>query len=131
LKTKNPSDNVIPVPEAIVDQWVGLVLDAEKLNEKPSGGVIVEQKIFEKLWESWRGAEKPPRVDFASQLVLVVASRETKYAGLFFNGPNEEGDIKLVTPVHASPPTKGFSYAITVVKRNGIKAVDGRPIPTK
>jgi hypothetical protein len=122
---------VVAVPEALVAQWAGLVPEAEKEQDKPARGVLVEPGAFAKLWHSWRGNEKPPPVDFASHLVLVVASREAKYAGLSFTGPDAAGDIKLVPTVHASPPTTGFSYVIAVVKRHGIKAVDGWPIPAQ
>src|SRR5260370_17014990 len=67
-KATNPEENVIPVSDAIVNQWVGLVLDAEKAIEKPADGVIAEQKTFEELWSSCRQAETPPQADFASHL---------------------------------------------------------------
>jgi hypothetical protein len=129
--SSNPADNAFPVPDAIVEQWAGLVPDAEKVQDKPASAVLVEPEAFEKLWHSWRGNEKPPKVDFAFHLVLVAASREVTYAGLAFNGHDVKGDIKLCTTVHSSLPKKAFSYVIKIVKPDGIKSVDGRPILAK
>ena len=129
VKSVHSSDNVIPISSAVIKQWVGIVLDAAEFNETPLRQVIVEQEVFEALWNSWRKGEEPPQVDFDSQFVVVVASREDTFAGLSIESPDAEGDAKLILPVHASPPAKGLSYAIAIIDRNGIKTIERKPIP--
>jgi hypothetical protein len=126
----NPADNVFAVPDAAVLQWTGVVPDQERENDMPAGGVIASQASFESLSRSWRGSEVPPVVDFAMYLVLVDASRESQFAGLSFKGPDEKGDIQLITAAKASPPPQGIGYIIALVKRPGIKSVNGQLIPT-
>jgi hypothetical protein len=124
-------ENVVSVPDAMVQQWTGGGPDAEAVKRMPPGGMITNREAFEQVWHAWRGEEQPPPVDFGSHLVLALASQEISYAGLSFDGPDAKGNIKLITLAGAGPPTKGFSYVIALVKRKGIESVNGQPVPGK
>jgi uncharacterized protein (TIGR03067 family) len=54
-------------------QWLGQVRD-RKLQAQCPKGPITRQEDFAKLWKMLRGAEQPPKVDFAKEFVLVETS---------------------------------------------------------
>src|SRR5262245_18780521 len=78
-KAAHPFENVIPLSDAVIKQWVGIVMDAAELNVAPLRQVIVEQQAFASLWNSWRKGEEPPEVDFDSQFVVAVADQNDTF----------------------------------------------------
>jgi hypothetical protein len=81
---------------------------------------------FQKLW-----VKIPLKVDFDRHIVLVVATRftNTKIAARL----DEKGDLIVKGVPHPDardkkPLTRGFSYEIGVISREGIKTINGKAI---
>lgn len=102
----------------------GSVDDAELAKDAPK--VIAATADLEKLWKSWGRADKPPKVDFMKELVVITTTRGSKLrlvVTLDENGNMEVGGFgtKDLRP--------GFRYVIGIVPREGVKTVGGKELP--
>jgi len=111
----------------IIGTWTGKMADAKPRQAAPAAGFIADAEAWNKLWKAWRGDQAAPQIDFAGELVLV----ET------IDGPNQIGitaridDAGNVTvmgmgTMMAGP---GFGYGMARISRDGVKCVNGKPVP--
>ncbi len=119
----------------VLRSWDGILDDVKLLAAAPPGtapdqggvGVLTEEKAWAILWKAWRPNEKPARVDFTQELVLVFT----------LGGPNrisppdlvldDKGDLKAHA-VATLLPGDGFCYKIAVIRRDGIKTIHGKGV---
>jgi hypothetical protein len=114
-----------PTEVKATNAWKGSVGDVKLRNEKPDNGVIADAKGFEKLVKAWN-VEKVPALDFTNELVLVdttVGSSLNLTAIL-----DESGNLK-VTSIATRDFGPGFRYVIISVSKEGVKTVNGKPLP--
>ena len=115
-----------PTPIKATNMWQGSVEDEKLQKEMPENGVITNAKDFEKLVKAWKVADKVPEVDFDKEIVLVAktaGSKVTLSAVL-----DEKGNLK--TGGFASNDlVPGFRYIIISVPKEGVKTVQGKPLP--
>ena len=98
----------------------------EKLQKQaPESGVIVSQKGWEKLAKAW-GIKDAPKVDFDKE-ILVVATTVGSRLNL---SPkvDDKGDLKVLA-IATRDLRPGFRYAIKSVSKEGVKTVNGKPLP--
>src|SRR5262245_50196526 len=53
----------------LTNEWKGSVDDANLQKGAPE--VITTQQGLEKLWKAWKLADKPPKVDFDKEIVII------------------------------------------------------------
>jgi hypothetical protein len=128
IVSSDTASNVVQVPAGVERPWSGIISDADKEKERPASGVIGTEKDFQDLWQSWRGNEELPKIDFAQLFVVVMTSKEDPLVGLSFEGPDASGNIKLIPLVGPGKMHRGFSYVMMQVPRDGIKSVEGKPV---
>jgi hypothetical protein len=114
-----PSRNAV-----VVKQWRG-VLPIDRAPMRVSH--VTEAATLAKLWKSWEVSDPLPKVDFSRQIVLAAIVR----SGLVkFMGPVIDADGDLKKNVVATPDVPNYwSWAISVVERDGVVSVDGEPVP--
>jgi hypothetical protein len=113
-------------PVRPVKEWSGSVDDAELAKEAPE--FITEAKELEKLWKSWKLADKVPEVDFDKELVVVtttVGSNLSLFAKL-----DDKGNL-TVGGIATQDIAPGFRYVIATLSRDGIKTVNGKELSRK
>jgi hypothetical protein len=100
--------------------------DTALWKERPAKGYIADAKGWEALWDKWGAGQPRPPVDFAKELLLVAADTGPRVAGV---QPTQTaaGDLRFSYPVNGAGT--GFSYRILKVSREGVKSVNGKPLP--
>lgn len=109
-----------------VKQWVGVIKDAKVKGAAKSGDVITDADTFEKLWKAWQPKAELPKVDFATQFVLVVVSEyEPEFLSLY-DGP----DKWKWSNSNKSPKAikDGFGWGVGVFDRKGVGEVSGKKL---
>jgi hypothetical protein len=93
----------------------------------PATGFLTDEKAYLKLWKMWNKDVKPPKVDIATELVLVatIDCAKNKLGGDF--KLNDAGDLKATyaSTLVAGP---GFAWRMFVLPRDGIKTIGGKPV---
>ena len=106
--------------------WKGSVADEKLAQQKPENGVVTNSKDFEKLVKAWTVADKVPEVDFDKELILVdttVGSLLNLSATL-----DDKGDLKAIG-IGTRDFLPGFRYVLISVPKEGVKTVNGKPLP--
>ncbi len=116
-----------PQPIKILDSWKGTMTDAARKELAPAEGFVVEGERWAKLWKAWRGREELPEIDFDKQMILVFTAE----------GPNNvgceptldaQGNVQaLAMSTLIGGP--GFGYLILCIPREGVRSVNGIPLP--
>ena len=100
-------------------------LDDLTLQDKsPKSGVVVSAAGWKALQEAW-GIKDAPKVDFDKTLLVVATTR-----GSVLKVSPKVTDGNLTTlAVSTRDLRPGFRYAIESVSREGVKTVNGQPLP--
>jgi hypothetical protein len=105
-------------------QWRGSVDDVS-LTALARGPVVASQTELEKLWKGWAIKDAMPKVDFSKELVLVATSRGSRLN----LRPVVQGDDLRAGAISTRDLRPGFRWHLVTVPRQGIKTVDGKPVP--
>jgi hypothetical protein len=108
------------------NKWSGSVDDEALLKEAPKQGFIADEKTFTKVWKAWKVGDKVPTIDFKKELAVfetTSGSRLNVNARL-----TEDGDLKVLG-LATRDLVPGFRYQILIVPREGVKTVNGKPLP--
>lgn len=112
-------------PAAEFQSWNGSHPDHTLESRAPQDGLITTAKAWEALRDAWQlGNDKV--VDLDKNLVLVGTTRGSRIAGKPVL--NAEGDLRFA-PISTRDLRDGFRYLIYVVPRQGVKTVNGKPLP--
>lgn len=107
-----------------VEQWAGVLKDAKLKELAKSGDVITDAEAFEKLWKAWQPKADLPKVDFATQFVMVVVSEyEPEFLSLY-GGPMWKWSNSNKSPKKVS----GFGWGVGVFDRKGVDEVSGKKL---
>jgi hypothetical protein len=111
--------------------WPGEI-KLELRRQAPPNGFIANDEAWAKLWRAYRGNDELPKIDFDKKMVLVEVGRDPNQLGYDSEGLilNEEGDLKAIfmsTLVGYVNP-KTCRYMFLLISREGVKAVNGKPI---
>lgn len=100
-------------------------VDDEKLIDKaPKGGVVVSQKAWKELADAW-GVKDAAKVDFDKTLLVVATTRGSQ---LRLTPQLKDGDLKVLA-LGTRDLRPGFRYVIESFPREGVKTVNGQPLP--
>ena len=112
-----------PKPKLTVD-LSGSVADVGLMKKAPEGYVIVSEKAWKELAEAW-GLKDPPKVDLTKELLVVVTTRGSR---LTLTPRVKDGDLRPEA-ISTRDLRDGFRYAIQSHPRDGVKTVNGKPLP--
>jgi hypothetical protein len=122
-KSDNPKD---PIKKPTVE-LSGSLDNFGLATQAPPGGVIVTAREWQRLSEAWV-IKNPPKVDFDKEFLVVATTQAGK---LVLNTKlNENGDL-LAKALDNGDIQSGFRYAVLSVKRDGVKTVNGKPLPVE
>jgi hypothetical protein len=119
---KDPAD---PVLKPTVD-LTGTLPNPDLANLAPKSGIIVNQKEYDRLTQAWT-VKNPPKVDFQKELLLVAAARSSQVT--IEPKLDEAGDLRANVLTNKDDTAGVTRYAIRSVRRDGVKTVNGKPIP--
>lgn len=106
------------------EQWAGSVEDSGLLGKPPLA--ITTAKGWEAQWKAWKLEGEAPKVDFAKHFVVVQTTTGGKL-NLRLK-LTAEGDLK-VAGLATRDLRPGFRYVLGTVPREGVKTVNGTPLP--
>jgi len=107
-------------------QWSGKFHDSVKQSRAPRLDFISDRVTFWLVWNSWRGDEPVPEIDFEKKLVLLAMTSGPNSVSLDAS-LDRTGNVSLQsTSTLVGGP--GFGYTMKVVNRDGIQTVQGVPI---
>jgi hypothetical protein len=120
---KAADTGVQPIERPTVD-LSGDVNDQTRQKNAPVTGVITSQKEWDDLVKAW-GIKDSPKVDFSKEILVVGVSDATSFTMV----PTvKDGDLVIATA--ASKETRdGFRWKVVSVPREGLKTVNGKPLP--
>ena len=109
--------------------WKGEVPLARRASA-PAAGFVADKAAWARLWKAFRGDEAAPDVDFAKELVLVAVNKDPNPIALraYLDG---RGNLTVERPTGRAlyPDPKASKYQFAVVKRTGVKKVQGQGVP--
>jgi hypothetical protein len=107
-------------------KWNGSIADLALQKETPANGCITDAKTFEKLWKAWQIGDKTPDVDFKTEMIVVTTTRggQVRLALRL----DEKGNLN-VGGLATRDLRPGFRYVVGVIKREGVKTVNGKELP--
>jgi len=114
-------------PVKAEETWSGRFAGEDKEALKklaPPNNVITDQKTFEKLWKAWRTEVKVPQIDFAKKFVVVATTGGPNMLNAKFTlDDNGNLGVQAETTLVEGP---GFGYVLSLLDRDGVKAVQGK-----
>jgi len=115
-------------PVQLERTWDGEV-KIELKSDAPADGCLVSQEKWNKLWKAYRGNEETPNVDFANELVLVAVNKDPNRISIQAT-LDANGDLSVTyrTTLMAVMNPTTCRYQFAVIKREGIKTINGKPI---
>jgi hypothetical protein len=112
-----------------IRQWTGSI-EKSLQAEGPARGYIESERDLVKLWNALQITDEIPKVDFDRELVLVTTSQEGGYQGLKAE-VDDQGNLIVRTIVSAPLSFDCCRYLIALIKRDGIKTINGKVIEEK
>jgi len=104
-------------------QWTGSVEDEKLKADGPP--IIVGEKAFKKMLESWKFDPEQPKVDFTKNVVVVATSVGSKISG---KPVLKDGDLTF-SAISTRDIRPGFRYLIVVFPKEGVKTFNGKDLP--
>jgi hypothetical protein len=104
----------------------GSIDDESLQKEAPASGVVASQKAWEKLAKAW-GIKDSPKVDFSKELLIVGTWKGSSFD---IEPAVKDGDL-TVRAGGTKDLRPGFRWKVKSVKRDGIKTVNGKPLPVE
>ncbi|HYH68350.1 MAG TPA: hypothetical protein VD866_26895 [Urbifossiella sp.] len=102
----------------------GSVDDLALQDKAPKSGVVASAAGWKALQEAW-GIKDAPKVDFGKTILVVATTRGSQ---LKLTPRLTDGDLKALA-ISTRDLRPGFRYAIESVAREGVKTVNGQPLP--
>jgi hypothetical protein len=106
----------------------GSLADPARAALAPKSGVIVTQKEYDRVTRAWN-VENPPKVDFDKELVLVASARSSQMT--IEPKLDETGDLRVNVLTNKDDTAGVTRYALRSVLRNGVRTINGKPIPVE
>ncbi len=102
----------------------GSLDDLALLEKAPKSGVVASAAGWKALQEAW-GIKDAPKVNFEKTLLVVATTRGSV---LKLTPRVTDGDLKTLA-ISTRDLRPGFRFAIESVAREGVKTVNGQPLP--
>lgn len=103
--------------------WSGSVEDEALMKLAPENGAIVTANQFQAICKAWK--LDAPKVDFGKDLVVVGVTRGSRING---KPTLKDGDLKALF-ISTRDLRPGFRYLMVAHPREGVKTVNGQPLP--
>ncbi len=103
----------------------GSIPDEKMLDKAPPHGVVVSAKGWDALAANWGIKEKSSSIDFSKTIFAVGTTRGSN---LKVSAKVTDGDLK-VSSISTPSTAAGFRYELVSVPREGVKTVNGQPLP--
>ena len=108
--------------------WFGKVGDNELSSLAPEDLCIANNDAWEKIWSSWKGDEEVPKIDFQKHFVIVGTAPGPNRVNPHMRLDGEAANLKVVfAATRMGGP--GFGFVFVEMKREGVKTVNGKPLP--
>lgn len=129
---------LIPVPVQgpqkieFQQSWSGQRTDRELLKLAPKSRFIDNATTFEQLWTKWDlgdKGDKMPQLDFGKQLVIVVVTNGPNTVKAKLTLDEKQNLIVGASATLVADDNKTFGFFVGVISREGIEAVNERPLP--
>jgi uncharacterized protein (TIGR03067 family) len=116
----------------IQQSWDGILRNRKLLKASPPEGFVVEARSWAKLWRGWRGQEPVPPIDFQEEMALILTVPGPNQISAPELRLDKAGNLKAPLPVSTLLPDDGrMGYKIIRIKREGVKAINGRSLKPK
>jgi hypothetical protein len=114
----------VPKGQPVV-RITGMLADEKLADKAPPQGVVVSAKGWDALAAAWGIKEKSSTIDFTKTIFAVGTTR----GGTLKVTPKvTDGDLKIDT-TSTRDLRPGFRYELVSVPREGVKTVNGQPLP--
>ncbi len=113
-----------PKKEKLTVELSGDIKDEALQKNAPANGVIASQKEWEGLAKAW-GIKDAPKVDFAKELLIVGTWKGSSF---LVKATVKNGDLS-VSAGGSKDLRDGFRWKVQSINRDGIKSVQGKPLP--
>jgi hypothetical protein len=122
------SEREKPQTIEVLHTWSGILADAALRKHLPDHEFVLDQGSWEGLWRAWRRREDVPAVDFQQQMVLVFTAEGPNHVGYDRLTLDDRGNVraKVMSTLIGGP---GFGYLMVCIPREGVKSVNGTPVP--
>jgi hypothetical protein len=124
-----PFPGVATDAEPVKATWLGEV-EVNLRQEAPQSGYIASQQEWAKLWKAFRGTETLPEIDFTKDLILVAVNKDPNHISIIPSlDANGELHVTYVSTLIGFVNPRTCSYELAVISREGIKTINGQPLP--
>ncbi len=113
-----------PKPKRTVE-LAGSLEDEALQKEMPANGVVVSQKVWDKLTKAW-GITDAPKVDFTKEILVMGTWKGSSFS--ITPTVDSEGDLKI-TSFGTKDLRPGFRWKVLSLPRDGIKTTQGKALP--
>ncbi|MCS6864870.1 MAG: hypothetical protein RMJ56_05760 [Gemmataceae bacterium] len=120
------ADEPAPKANKATVDLAGDIKDESLQAEAPANGVIVSPKAWEKLAKAW-GIPEAPKVDFTKEILIVGTWKGSSFD---ITPMVKDGDL-TVSALGTKDLRPGFRWKVRSIPRQGIKTVQGRPLPSE
>jgi hypothetical protein len=111
-------------PITPIRELKGSVADENLMKGAPT--VITSAEGLKKVWDAWKLEDKMPQVDFGKEIVVVTTTRGSRLNLRLMLDDKENLQVLGLATRDLRP---GFRYVMAIVSRDGVKTVDGKPLP--
>ncbi len=125
LALAGPGAAADPKADAPTVDLAGSVADETLAAAAPPA--VVSAKGFEALAKAW-GLKETPTVDWEKELIVVATTRGGRLT--LTTKLDAAGDLKALG-LATRDFRPGFRYALRSVKRDGVKTLNGKPLPAE
>jgi hypothetical protein len=122
----NPPGNSKPTPIAPTVEIYGSLVNPALMSAAPASGVIVTETAWTGLARAWE-IKNPPKVDFKKEFLVVGTSRADKM--ILDARKDMAGDVRVTVTGNGKEFKEGFRFGVRSVSRDGVKTVNGKPLP--
>ncbi|MCO6044335.1 hypothetical protein NG895_10495 [Aeoliella sp. ICT_H6.2] len=108
-------------------QWYGKLPDRTLMDLAPESDFVGDNEAWKELWNKWNPDEPVPEVDFKKSLVVVAT---VTGPNRMFGGERVDANGNLTFVAGSTRMAgPGFAYLMRRVSREGVKTVNGHPVP--
>lgn len=123
-----PPANPKGPPIAPTVEIYGSAVNPNLMTAAPASGVIVTDTGWTGLARAW-DIRNPPKVDFTKEILVVGTSTADKM--VLDVRRDATGDLRVSVTGNGKDFSPGFRFGVRSVPREGLKTVNGRPIPVE
>src|SRR5262245_61682215 len=105
-------------------KWMGRITRMQDKNG--IHGPIFNKNDLEKVWKEWEVKGDVPKVDFSREFLVAITASGSGHG--FMAQLNEESELTTIF-IATDDFTFDMGYTIALFKREGVKTVNGRPLP--